>query len=89
MADDSIECRILYSDYQGSGCKTLLEYLELHQYVVHYHCRDGYCGACRTLLKEGQITYPKEPLAFIRRGEFLPCCSRPDSDIVINAQRKK
>ncbi|MER2493421.1 class I ribonucleotide reductase maintenance protein YfaE [Catenovulum sediminis] len=84
-----IKCRIDYSDYQSSGKNSLLEYFEAQNLEVHYHCRDGYCGACRTVLCEGQVSYPKEPLAFIRRGEFLPCCSEPSSDLVIEAEKRK
>ncbi|WP_017445237.1 class I ribonucleotide reductase maintenance protein YfaE [Gayadomonas joobiniege] len=87
--DALIQCLIQYTEYQASGCNTLLEYLESRQYQVHYHCRDGYCGACRTELISGQVEYPKEPLAFVRRGEILPCCCRPTADLTIKAEPKK
>jgi len=62
--------------------KNLLECLEKANVEVHYHCRDGFCGACRVTLVEGEIYYPNgEPLAFIGDGEILPCCSIPKSDI--------
>lgn len=64
--------------------ETLLECLEKANVEVHYHCRDGFCGACRVTLKSGQVAYPKgEPLAFIAEGEILPCCCIPKSDISI------
>jgi ferredoxin len=59
----------------------LLLQLEAHGHKVHYHCRAGFCGACRCKLVSGQIRYLQEPLAFVRRGEFLPCCSVPTTDI--------
>ncbi|EKE86924.1 class I ribonucleotide reductase maintenance protein YfaE [Idiomarina xiamenensis] len=64
---------------QGS----LLEALEQHQIDVHYHCRNGFCGACRTKLICGKVKYTSEPLAFIRKGDILPCCCIADSDIEI------
>tara|TARA_R110001592_G_scaffold336171_1_gene621578 strand:- start:1038 stop:1349 length:312 start_codon:yes stop_codon:yes gene_type:complete len=62
--------------------KSLLECLEKANVEVHYHCRDGFCGACRVTLVEGEISYPQgEPLAFIGDGEVLTCCCVPKSDI--------
>lgn len=62
---------------------TLLDALEQQQLTVNYHCREGYCGACRCKLVDGKVTYINEPLAFVRQGEFLPCCSVPVTDIKI------
>jgi ferredoxin len=62
--------------------KSLLDCLENANVEVHYHCRDGFCGACRVTLVEGEISYPQgEPLAFIGDGEVLSCCCVPKSDI--------
>lgn len=62
--------------------KTLLNNLEKNDVEVHYHCRDGFCGACRVTLAKGQISYPNgEPLAFVGENEILPCCCVPASDI--------
>nr|WP_231907415.1 class I ribonucleotide reductase maintenance protein YfaE [Colwellia sp. PAMC 20917] len=62
--------------------KSLLDCLEKANVEVHYHCRDGFCGACRVTLVEGEISYPQgEPLAFIGDGEVLSCCCVPKSDI--------
>jgi len=33
--------------------QTLLECLEGESHEIHYHCRDGYCGACRITLNSG------------------------------------
>jgi len=67
----------------GSGQRNLLEFLEQHQQSVNFHCREGFCGACRCKLLSGEVRYLQEPLAFVRRGEFLPCCSVPLSTISI------
>ena len=61
----------------------LLNALQKNKVEVLYHCREGFCGACRCKLKSGSITYINEPLAFVRKGEILTCCSLPESDIEV------
>lgn len=62
---------------------SLLDALQANGVEILYHCREGFCGACRCKLKEGSVEYSNEPLAFVRRGEILTCCSKPTSDIKI------
>lgn len=62
---------------------TVLECLEKHNVEVHYHCREGFCGACRSKLVSGEVEYTTDPLAFIDDDEILPCCCKPLSDISI------
>lgn len=62
---------------------TLLNSLQKNSVNVLYHCREGFCGACRCKLKSGSVSYLNEPLAYVRDGEILTCCSTPDSDIEI------
>jgi len=65
--------------------QTLLECLEQADIEVHYHCRDGFCGACRVTLIAGEINYPKgEPLAFVGDNEILPCCCIPVTDVSLD-----
>ncbi len=74
---------IIYLDSHSN----LLECLESADVEVHYHCRDGFCGACRVALKKGEINYPQgEPLAFVGDGEILPCCCIPTTDISIEVE---
>jgi len=54
--------------------KTILTALEAADVHIHYHCREGFCGACRTKLIEGEVEYTTDPLAFIDDDEILPCC---------------
>ncbi|MFB1015585.1 MAG: class I ribonucleotide reductase maintenance protein YfaE [Alteromonadaceae bacterium] len=69
---------------QSSPNHTILESLEHNEIEVHYHCRDGFCGACRVKLKKGTIRYPQgDPLAYVDDDEILTCCSLPSSDIEI------
>lgn len=63
--------------------KTLLETLESHNIDVQFHCREGFCGACRTKILSGEVDYTTDPLAFIDDDEILPCCCKPISDITI------
>lgn len=63
--------------------RTLLDALEAKQQQVNCQCREGYCGACRCKLLSGSVSYLNEPLAFVRKGEILPCCSIPITDIEI------
>jgi len=72
--------------YPSGSARTTLEYLESQGLKVNYHCRDGTCGACRCKLNFGSVTYILEPLAYIREGEILTCCSRPTSDIDISSR---
>ena len=51
-------------------------------------CRQGMCGTCKLTLVDGRVDMahqggirPRE----IQRGGFLPCCSRPETDLVIDA----
>ncbi|SEL28686.1 ferredoxin [Colwellia chukchiensis] len=64
--------------------KNILNALERVGIESHYHCRDGFCGACRCKLISGNVEYPIDPLAFIGDGEILTCCSKPITDIEID-----
>lgn len=68
---------------QGCTSHTVLDSLEQQGVEVHYHCREGFCGACRTKLIEGQVEYCTDPLAFIDDDEILPCCCKPTTNLVI------
>tara|TARA_R110000868_G_scaffold251251_3_gene508004 strand:- start:1393 stop:1662 length:270 start_codon:yes stop_codon:yes gene_type:complete len=68
---------------QHTPPNTLLETIELHQIEIQYHCREGYCGACRSKLIKGEVEYTTDPLAFIDDDEILPCCCNPMSNIEI------
>ncbi|WP_417616895.1 class I ribonucleotide reductase maintenance protein YfaE [Oceanisphaera sp.] len=64
--------------------ETLLEGLERTGHRVEYQCRSGYCGACRIPLVAGEVRYQSPPLAFIAAGEILPCCCRPQGEVVLD-----
>jgi len=62
---------------------SLLDTLERTGHQIEYQCRQGYCGACRTSLTSGSVTYTTEPLAVVTPGSILPCCCKADSDITL------
>lgn len=63
--------------------KTLLEAMEANGMRAEYHCRDGHCGACRCTLISGEVEYDHSPLAFLNKGEILPCSCRAKTDVYI------
>jgi ferredoxin len=62
---------------------SLLESIEQSKVDIQSHCREGFCGACRTKLVSGEVEYTTDPLAYIDDDEILPCCCVPISDITI------
>ncbi|MGL5006335.1 MAG: class I ribonucleotide reductase maintenance protein YfaE [Plesiomonas sp.] len=72
-------------EYRGQ--QSLLETLEQAQYYPEFQCRSGFCGACRSRLLSGRVTYSQVPLAFIATDEILLCCCVPVSDIEIEYSR--
>lgn len=69
--------------YNRQTHANLLTALEENKISAPYQCREGFCGACRATLVSGSVDYPQEPLAFIREGEVLLCCSVPLTDLKI------
>ena len=67
---------------------TVLEAVTSAGVMLRSSCRQGLCGTCKLTLIEGEVDMrhqggirPRE----IAQGSFLPCCSRPLSDLVIDA----
>ena len=72
---------MLSPPFNSTVHKNLLNYLKLQGIDVHYQCLEGYCGACRCKIISGEVDYPIFPMACIRDGEILTCCSLPTDDI--------
>ena len=64
--------------------KNILNSLDRADIESHYHCRDGFCGACRCKLLKGKVAYPIEPIAYVNEGDILTCCSVPLTDIELD-----
>jgi ferredoxin len=73
--------KVLDEPFDSTAFKTTLDYLKHQGVDVQYQCLEGYCGACRCKLIEGEVDYPIYPMAVIRDGEVLTCCSVPLSDL--------
>jgi ferredoxin-NADP reductase/predicted pyridoxine 5'-phosphate oxidase superfamily flavin-nucleotide-binding protein len=65
---------------------TLLEFAEAHGFSPEFSCRSGQCGACKTTLVSGEVTYLTEHSAPVNENEVLLCCAVPaaveDQDLV-------
>jgi ferredoxin len=86
MSKDSDSFMVAIKNHQTvqhSPNNTLLETIEQNKIEIQYHCREGYCGACRSKLVSGKVEYTTDPLAFIDDDEILPCCCIPVSNIEI------
>lgn len=68
---------IIFTDADSS----ILEAMERNNIPIESHCKNGYCGVCRTKRLQGEVDYHIDPLAFFNEDEFLPCCSTPNSDL--------
>ena len=66
--------------------KTLLENLESQAINIEFHCRDGYCGACRCTLVSGEVHYINQPIAYMRPDDILVCCSQAFDHIEITTK---
>ena len=51
---------------------------------TRYSCRTGVCHTCITPLLSGGVSYAPEPLEPPAAGAVLICCSRPDTDVVLD-----
>jgi len=77
LRTDSGDYQVLPQD------SSLLDTLERTGHEIEYQCRQGYCGACRTTITSGSVTYTNEPLAAVAPGSILPCCCKANGDITL------
>lgn len=62
---------------------SLLNSLKQQLIPLEYQCQQGYCGACRTQLLQGQVRDTALPLAYKKANEILPCCCIPKSELLL------
>ncbi|MCL1114782.1 MULTISPECIES: class I ribonucleotide reductase maintenance protein YfaE [Shewanella] len=67
---------------------SLLEALESKKVKVFSECRNGFCGACKTTVISGEVSYLTTPLAELKANECLPCCCVPESDLNLKLSTK-
>ena len=68
----------------GQPFRSILELAEACDVPVRWACRTGVCHNCETPLITGSVGYQPDPLEPPADGNVLICCSRPESDIVID-----
>jgi ferredoxin-NADP reductase/MOSC domain-containing protein YiiM len=68
----------------GSTVQSLLELAEACDIPTKWACRAGVCHTCETGLVAGTVAYRPDPIVPPAAGNVLICCSRPESDIVID-----
>lgn len=87
-----IKVRIGFETYtvDADSRETVLTALERAGLKVPAKCRAGGCGFCHAKLISGKFTIPgadKRRLADAKFGYFHPCCSYPDSDMEMIANK--
>ncbi|MFK4724097.1 ferredoxin-NADP reductase/MOSC domain-containing protein YiiM [Bradyrhizobium niftali] len=68
----------------GPSYASLLELAEACDVPVRWSCRTGVCHNCESGLVAGEVSYAPDPLDPPADGNVLICCSRPQSDVVID-----
>jgi len=64
--------------------QNLLELSEACDVPVRWSCRTGVCHSCEIALISGSVSYEPPPLDAPALGNLLICCSRPQTDVVID-----
>jgi ferredoxin-NADP reductase/MOSC domain-containing protein YiiM len=72
------------SVHWGSTYRSLLELAEACDIPTRWACRAGVCHTCESGLVVGTVAYQPNPIDPPAAGNVLICCSRPDSDVVID-----
>lgn len=82
-----IELRRTGTTVTCPGDSTVLDAVLGAGVLLRSSCRQGLCGTCKLTLVDGRVDMrhqggirPRE----IERGLFLPCCSRPLTDLVVD-----
>jgi ferredoxin-NADP reductase/MOSC domain-containing protein YiiM/ferredoxin len=68
----------------GPSFPSLLDLAEACDVPVRWSCRTGVCHNCESGLVAGTVSYRPDPIDAPAEGNVLICCSRPESDIVID-----
>lgn len=65
--------------------QTLLELAENQKVPMDSGCRVGHCGACKTVLKQGEVSYQEAPSNPPEPGTVLACVAIPKTDLEVDA----
>lgn len=83
-----IEIDDIEHDYDPEMKQSILEFLKEKKVIMDYQCQEGYCGACRCKLDEGEVLESEDSLGYKGEGEILPCASKPKTNIKISRLRR-
>lgn len=70
--------------YDLKNSKTILEFLESKKIEINSECRDGYCGACRCKLIEGEVEIDEKAIGYVGENEILACSTKPKGNVKIS-----
>jgi len=85
-------CEDLEVTFAKSGVKanwnpsfeSILDLAEANGLSPDYSCRSGVCHTCKCTLEEGEVEYVQEPLDPPDPGLVLICCSKPQTNLVVD-----
>lgn len=75
-SEQTVVVETLDSSLEIAPTDNLLDALIDSGHEIEYQCRGGYCGACRTKVISGKVSYDEPPLAHLDGDDILPCCCR-------------
>ncbi|MBL4796131.1 MAG: 2Fe-2S iron-sulfur cluster binding domain-containing protein [Oleispira sp.] len=64
--------------------RTLLDAMEAQGVELQSECRSGECGQCKVSLLAGKVKPLIKIEIDLKAGQILPCCSIPQSDLLID-----
>lgn len=64
--------------------RTVLEFAEACDVPTRWSCRSGVCHTCQTAVLSGTVRYRPDPLEPPAPGTALVCCSRPETDLILD-----
>ncbi len=86
---DSFLIETLDTSLLISEDENLLDALIESGHEIEYQCREGYCGACRTKVINGEVDYEKTVIAHLEDNEILPCCCRVKESLKLEISLRK
>jgi glycine betaine catabolism B len=76
-------------DVPADGNSSVLELAEQEGIAIRNACRVGSCGACKVVVRQGQVQYSGQPMALTpadqEAGYILSCIARPVDRLVVEA----
>lgn len=75
-------------DFSSIDGETILDSALVAGLVFEYSCKNGQCGACKTILVKGEVLEVQPQIALDKENvtnQFLTCCCVAASDILIDA----